>query len=153
MWGCEISECWYALEVIEYRWEAPRGPFIVPRGLEVVAIFIWKPKTGILIEHFPNRGRTGPVRWHHVCVGRWRAVGDSRCRGGSVHRTIIVHGLMIFSEKILTAHCSFGWHGPGPVRHRTVRCPSDQTKLGSFESNFSNFFWLFLRGFLWLRQT
>jgi hypothetical protein len=41
----------------------------------------------------------------------------------------------------------------GHTCHRTVRWVPDLTKFVSFEPNFSNLFWLFLRGFLALRQT
>jgi hypothetical protein len=97
------------------------GPFYCPKGLGAIGIFIWKPR------NFPVYGHTepGPLArsagswldtfyswreldqadapldywWPQLAVGHREAVGDSRCRGGPVHQTISVHGLLIFKEK------------------------------------------------------
>jgi hypothetical protein len=77
--------------MLGYRYEAPRGPFIAPRSLGAIAIFIWKPK------NFPVYKRIGPVHttelgmrapspgsdwclylnwWHRTCPRATRPVGD-----------------------------------------------------------------------------
>jgi hypothetical protein len=38
MCGREVSECWYALEMLGCWLKAPRGPFYSPRGLHVVCL-------------------------------------------------------------------------------------------------------------------
>jgi hypothetical protein len=155
---CEVAKfpsVGMILRCLGTDWRRLGVPFIAPRGLEVVGIFIWNPRIFLVY------GRIGSIRAHRIgplthSMGSWLStfqIGvvpdrsrappnrpvtscicwspESHCRGGLVHRTVTVHDLVIFRGKIPRVICSFGWHGPSLVRHRTGPMPSrlDQVRL------------------------
>jgi hypothetical protein len=149
-YGRRVLGCWYALEMLGYCLEAPRGPFIASRGLGAIASSIWKLQTFLSVGA-PDRVYVSPVRNLIGAFHSWRASDQS---GAPLDRPVALASRwssgcrwrrsggtpdwLLFT--VLRVNSSAGLHGPGPVHHWPVQCSPDQTKLGSFEPNFSKLF-------------
>jgi hypothetical protein len=163
--GHIMLECCIALGVLGCWLEAPRVPFYSPKGPRSHwLLHMEAQKNSCLSAHRTSPMPTGPgpiapspgsllatfLSWRasdrssapsdHPVTSGSRLVAQSRWRGGLVHRIDTIHGPVIFKEKIPSAPSTAGSYGPGLVHTRSVRCNPDQTKLGSFEPNFSKLF-------------